>query len=291
MVSATFYVPELPRLNYMEVSCIVVDDIKSVIDYESYLDREYLVGRSDVLLKPWVDESPSSVDESPVNESPVNESPAEIVQNTPESHDAPVNTDFYADHFIDPVDVFLHRFLYLVSSTYCLRGSSKRQEFLREFRNHLALHIDTNVQCLSRLKKQVQTALWRIMDQKQVERYVRNMKRSNPEPTQSVPEMNTEEDVERVAEYVSHRFKICIRYQKRIAFYYPNRYVVDLDDGTLISPMDYRDSRHYLHETKIHVGTMNLAELKETARTLGLRVKNAKKSDYVTTITQHLKEV
>jgi len=270
----------------MGVSCVVVDDIKSVIDYESYLDREYLVGRSDVLLKPWVDKSP--VNELPVDKSPVDKSPAEIVQNTPESHDVPINTDFYADHFIDPVDVFLHRFLYLVSSTYCLRGSSKRQEFLREFRNHLALHIDTDVQCLSRLKKQVQTALWRMMDQKQVERYIRNMKRSNPEPTQTVPEMNTEEDVDRVAEYVSHRFKICIRYQKRIAFYYPNRYVVDLDNGTLISPMDYWE---YLHETKIHVSTMNLAELKETARTLGLRVKNAKKSDYVTTITQHLKEV
>ena len=313
-----YYVPTLSRfadsrcdvigcdvIGYYETVC---DEITSVLDYDTFLDREFLVGRTDTLTKPWVQEGVFETKKMEVMndtnvQEPIFQEPIALDKNIqetstqePVSHKEPPLRKS-SSSYLDPVDDLVHRFLSLVSPTYSLlRGIDKKETFLREFRNHLALCIETDVKHLPhvegrlypRFTRRVQAALWRVMDKKAVERYRARLVRNVVSEIDRVPDMNTIEDAAAVGEYLCHRFHVSICYEKRLLFHYPSRYVVDIDKEQLTAADVYKRN---LCETyaKLNAENESVATLREIALTLGLRVKNGKKSDYVAAIQQYVR--
>jgi hypothetical protein len=197
--------------------------------------------------------------------------------------------------FIDPVDDVVHRFLFMVSPTYSLLRSDKRHTFLREFRNHIALCIGSDVKNMPhvegrlfpRFMKRVQTALWRVMDRRAVQSYRARLTKNAVSEIDRVPEMNEDEDATLVGEYLCHRFNISIVYGGRVLYYYPSRYVADLDNGRLTEHDVYRRAVRDKY-AELKVAEQSVTSLRNIALTLGLRVKNGKKSNYVEEITRYL---
>ena len=317
-----FYVPTLSRFANLRYDR-VCDEISVVLDYSVFLDREFVVGRSDMLMRPWIEQETSKPVEEFLQETDT-KSEADDVEEVKieETYDNDVKcveeevTDINeatdkdshigdlkeepvkSKSFIDPVDDVVHRFLYMVSPTYSLLRSDKRHTFLREFRNHIALCIGSDVKNMPhmegrlfpRFTKRVQTALWRVMDRRAVQSYRARLTKNAVSEIDRVPEMNEDEDATLVGEYLCHRFYISIVYGGRLLYYYPSRYVADLDNGRLTEHDVYRRTVRDKY-AELKVAEQSVASLRNIALMLGLRVKNGKKSDYVEEITRYLTSI